>query len=174
MLKKGLVLILILSILMAGCTKEVNNDDIAGGEINNLKMKINELESLVEKLTKENERLIKELGLIKSDDSKKVVNLLKLTKEELEIYDRFKKNYNELVLKDVEPLSICKFYLYSWCEVKDYETEYELLIQEEEFVMWTKEEHINMPHDSNRDWKEFKNAINVKTNIVDEDSAYIS
>lgn len=175
MIKKIFVLVLVLSTLVVGCGKEVNNIETTSNDIKKLETRISELETLVEKLTVRNEDLTKELNSLKNktDEEEIIVNLLDLNNEELQIYNKFKQHYNEEVLRDVEPLSICKMYFYAGYN-KDYETEYELYIKGEEWLGWSKEEHMSIPDNERiKDFIEFKNVEDLKAEVK-EDSAVIT
>lgn len=104
-------------------------------------------------------------------DGNKTTNLFELEKGELKIYNQFKENYDEEVLRDVEPLTICKMYFYARYN-EDYETEYELLIKDEEYVGWTKEEHMTFTHNYDRTefYDEFKNVEDLQVSFHENTS----
>lgn len=77
----------------------------------------------------------------RSNGENAVSNLLDLDKKEMKVYESFKNDHSESHLKGLEPLSICKIYLYASSK-KDYETEYELYIKDDEHRLWTKAEHL--------------------------------
>ncbi len=89
-----------------------------------------------------------------------------MTDDELRLYDSFKEEYNDEMLRAVEPFAIMKFYLHSGY-LKDYETEYELYVEHEDSDMsWTKEEHFNIPErDRMKDYGVFEEAYNVEVEI---------
>lgn len=100
------------------------------------------------------------------------INLLELSNNELDTYNKFKENYDEFILKDLSPLSICKLYLYS-LKTKDYITEYELYTKDKDYVLWSKEEHMNIPEEHRlKDFDIFINAEKLEVNI-NEKTAYI-
>lgn len=84
-----------------------------------------------------------------------VDNLLDLNDRELERLNIFKSNYDDKVLLGLDPLSICKMYLYSGY-TEDYETQYELYTTKEEWVLWSKEEDENFPQDHRMQGEDFK------------------
>lgn len=119
--------------------------------------------------------LIINLILIGCANDSGTTNLLKLTESEKKIYDKFSKNYNDTVLKGLGPLTICKLYLYAE-ELRDYETEYELYIQDEKYLGWSKEEHLK-EHENEKDEGKiegtkdeylgiFRNAVNVQVSYL--------
>lgn len=73
--------------------------------------------------------------------SKETVHLLKLTAEEEKLYESFKQDYDNQVLKDASPITVMKLYLHA-VQQKDHETEYELYIDDPEYVSWSKEQHL--------------------------------
>lgn len=72
---------------------------------------------------------------------KEKVHLLQLTNEEEKLYQSFKQNYDNQVLKDATPITVMKLYLHA-IQQKDHETEYELYIDDPEYVSWSKEQHL--------------------------------
>ncbi|MBS4538254.1 hypothetical protein GOQ27_07250 [Clostridium sp. D2Q-11] len=108
------------------------------------------------------------------DDEIYTIDLLELSEEEMGIYDEFKKNYDESELKGVEPLSICKMYLHAGYN-KDYETQYELYIKDEEYVQWSKEEDMEFPEkDRMKSYEEFQSVENLKVDITEQKHANIN
>lgn len=105
--------------------------------------------------------------------SEKKTDLTNLSQEELDVYNRFKSNYDEEDLRGLEPLSVMKLYIRSIME-KDYETEWELFIKEEKYLGWDKEHHMSMYNrDIDRDYSVFENAVNIRYGY-DEDGRYVS
>jgi hypothetical protein len=68
----------------------------------------------------------------------------KLTPEELTAYENFNKEFDTAYLKDLEPISVAKLYVWAGYN-QNYELEYELLTDREESIMWSKEEHLATP-----------------------------
>jgi hypothetical protein len=99
-------------------------------------------------------------------EDKKIISFMDMTDDELRIYDSFKEEYNDEMLRAVEPFTIMKFYLHSGY-LKDYETEYELYREYEEGGMnWTKEEHLKFSKDDSReDYGVFEEAYNVEVEM---------
>ncbi|SHI52872.1 hypothetical protein SAMN02745751_00492 [Dethiosulfatibacter aminovorans DSM 17477] len=94
------------------------------------------------------------------------ISFLDMSEDELMIYESFKEEYNDEMLTAVEPFTIMKLYLY--CSyIKDYETQYELYVNHEDYDMsWTKEEHMNIPEEHRiSDFGEFETAYNVEVKV---------
>lgn len=101
-------------------------------------------------------------------------SLLELNDEEMEIYNEFKENYDESVLQGVEPLSVCKMYFYASTD-KDYETQYELYIKDEEYVQWSKEEHLSFSEsDRMKEFDQFEKVEDLKVDITDSKHANVN
>lgn len=100
------------------------------------------------------------------DSHTEAISFLDMSDDELKIYESFKEEYNDEMLTAVEPFTIMKFYLYS-SYVKDYETQYELYVNHEDYDMsWTKEEHMEIPDkDRISDFGEFETAYNVEVKV---------
>lgn len=98
-------------------------------------------------------------------------NSLKLSPIEESVYNNFSKNYDNSLLKDLEPLSICRLYLHS-VELKDYETQYELYNQDENYLGWAKEEYLKDKGDDNKDklTDTFKDASTIQIRYSDDAS----
>lgn len=90
------------------------------------------------------------------------LDLLGLSQEESDVYDRFKSTHNEEELRGLEPISVMKLYIHSGVE-KDYETEWELYTKNDNQLGWDKDYHMSIP-DSDRktDYSVFKNALNMR------------
>jgi len=88
-------------------------------------------------------------------------SLISLDSYELKKYGEFKNEYDDQVLYGLNPISICKMYLYaSW--IKDYETQYEFYTTDEDYVLWTKEEHLNFPEsDSISDFSSYSRVYDL-------------
>lgn len=100
-----------------------------------------------------------------------VENLLDLNDSETEKLNEFKANYDDQALLGVEPISICKMYLYS-SYIGDYETEYELYTTEEDYVMSSKEEYDNIPEEHRKqgeDFKIFQDIYNLNVEYRNDD-----
>lgn len=105
--------------------------------------------------------------------SEEKMDLLNLSQEELDAFNRFKFDYDEEELRGLEPISVMKLYIRSIIE-KDYETEWELFIKDEKHLGWDKEDHMNMyDKDTNRNYGVFQNAVNIRQGY-DEDGEYVS
>lgn len=103
-------------------------------------------------------------------------DLTQLSNLESQRLEAFKKDYDDELLVDLELLSICKMYFYSWM-IGDYETQYELHTTNEEYVMMSKEEFIsNRIENKMTDFKIFEAVYNIKTeiNTYNEEHAMIS
>lgn len=99
-----------------------------------------------------------------------VENLLDLNDYEAEKFKEFKSNYEDKVLLGLEPLSICKMYLYSGY-TEDYETQYELYTTKEEWVLWSKEEDENIPEEHRmkiEDFKVFNDVYNLNVELKNQ------
>ncbi|MGF2615852.1 hypothetical protein FZC84_07205 [Rossellomorea vietnamensis] len=66
-----------------------------------------------------------------------------LTEAEQAVYEKFSADYNEEHLSDLEPVSIAKLYVIAGSE-NNYEAEYALYTDREEYVRWTEEEHLEI------------------------------
>lgn len=103
-------------------------------------------------------------------------SLLELTAYEDSKLGDFRQNYEDKTLKDLDPLSVCKMYLYS-ALIGDYETQYELYTTNEGYVMWSKEEDLAFPKkDRIKDFEKYKDVhdIEVKYGKNYEEEAIIS
>ncbi len=102
------------------------------------------------------------------------VNLQHLSKEEQFIYQEFTENLDDEGLKGLDPLTIAKLYFHAGM-TGEYETEYELYIQDEDYVLWSKEEHIEIPEDHRKkEWDEISSNTNVTVTIWDDNRATLS
>jgi hypothetical protein len=70
-------------------------------------------------------------------------NEFRLTDTEQAIYEKFVLDFNEEHLRNLEPLSIAKLYVYAELE-NNQEALYALYTDKEGYVQWTKEEHLEM------------------------------
>ena len=103
-------------------------------------------------------------------------DLTQLSTLENQKLEAFRKDYDDDILIDLELISICKMYFYSWM-IGDYETQYELHTTNEEFVMMSKEEFIsNRAVNKMTDFKIFEAVYNINTeiNTDNEEHAMIS
>ncbi|NLG04429.1 MAG: hypothetical protein GX567_11475, partial [Clostridia bacterium] len=83
-------------------------------------------------------------------------NTFNLTAEEQKVYDIFKINKDDALLKNLEPISIAKLYIQTSLD-EDYKTQYGLYFIEklnEGQMGWTLEEHLKIPK-KDRGSKEF-------------------
>jgi hypothetical protein len=100
-------------------------------------------------------------------------SFMNLTDNELNAYNSFKENFNDMALTGLSPLSIMKLYLYAE-KIKDYETQYELYTSDENQVMWTKEDHLKIPeNDRIKDFGIFEKATR-RTVTINEGEAIVS
>ncbi|MDP3387381.1 MAG: hypothetical protein Q8S24_09110 [Eubacteriales bacterium] len=107
------------------------------------------------------------------DQIEPVESFMDLNDSELNAYNSFKENYNDMALTGLSPLSIMKLYLYA-VKTKDYDTQYELYTKDENQVMWTKEEHLNIPdNDRIKDFGIFEKATR-RTVTINEEEAIVS
>lgn len=74
------------------------------------------------------------------------INLLELDKDEEDIYNKFSEKYDDNILRGVDPLAICKMYLFAH-KIKDYETAYELYFIENPDVRPSKEDYLAMTNE---------------------------
>ncbi|RAZ81272.1 hypothetical protein [Planococcus halotolerans] len=72
--------------------------------------------------------------------------VFELTPEELAAYENFSADFDTAHLKDLDPISVAKLYVWAGYN-QNYEVEYELLTDREESIMWSKEEHLDMSQD---------------------------
>lgn len=70
--------------------------------------------------------------------------VIELTSEELAAYEKFSEDFDNLHLKDLEPISVAKLYVWAGYN-QNYEVEYELLTDREKSIMWDKEYHLAIP-----------------------------
>lgn len=102
-----------------------------------------------------------------------------LTFEEQKIYDLFKINKDDGLLKNLEPISIAKLYIKA-CLDKDYETEYALYAADNlkrEDMGWTLEEHLKIPEQdrgtNDHIYKTLVPLVNGEFVQMDENNGYI-
>lgn len=103
-------------------------------------------------------------------------NLLDLNIDEEVIYEKFKSSYDESILSEEDPITICKMYLFASL-VEDYETSYALYTTNKKYVLCSKEEYKAMTKDNNiKDFEIFKDIydLEIDINISDEERATIS
>ncbi|PKH12197.1 hypothetical protein [Planomicrobium sp. MB-3u-38] len=72
--------------------------------------------------------------------------VFELTPEEMGAYENFSADFDTAHLKDLDPVSVAKLYVWAGYN-QNYEVEYELLTDREESIMWSKEEHLAMPNE---------------------------
>ncbi|MDR7870377.1 MAG: hypothetical protein RIN55_05925 [Tissierellaceae bacterium] len=90
------------------------------------------------------------------------INLLNLSQEELDAYNRFKSNYDEEELRGLEPISLMRLFLHATME-HDIETQWELYIKDDNYIGWDKEYHMSeFGNHKKTDFSEFENAVNIK------------
>lgn len=91
-------------------------------------------------------------------------------------FEAFKINYDDEVLLGLEPIAICKMYLYALL-IEDYDTVYELYTKDESGFYWTKEADEEYRLKGNMsDFSVFEDIYNLKVeiNAYDEDNAVIT
>ena len=106
-------------------------------------------------------------------------NSFNLTAEEQKVYDLFKINKDDALLKNLEPISIAKLYIQASLD-EDYETQYGFYFIEnlnKGQMGWTLEEHLKIPK-KDRGSKEFiyENLVplvNGEFIMMDENKGYI-
>lgn len=97
------------------------------------------------------------------------IDLLALSQEELDAYNRFKSNYNEEELRGLEPISLMRLYLHATIE-HDLESQWELYIKEENYLGWDKEYHLSeFANHRKREFSEFENAVNIDISYEEDD-----
>lgn len=77
-------------------------------------------------------------------------NFLDLSQDEIEIYNHFKEKYDDEVLRGSSPITLMKLYFYAE-NMKDFETQYELYIDDPNSVLWSKEEFIKVANVEKKD-----------------------
>ncbi len=173
-----IIAILILSLVFVGC----NNTQQT--ELNKLKKEISNLKTeilLQKNLLDENKYLYDKIEVLETQtkELKDKISILKeltalnnyntdltdlSTYENLK-FEEFKLSYDDQVLVGLEPISICKMYLYA-ALIGDYETEYELYITNEGGFFWSKEEDLKIPiEDHMSDFTIFEDIYNLKVEI---------
>lgn len=70
--------------------------------------------------------------------------VFELTPEEMAAYENFSADFDTAHLKDLDPVSVAKLYVWAGYN-QNYEVEYELLTDRDEYVMWSKKEHLAIP-----------------------------
>ncbi|RLQ90066.1 hypothetical protein [Planomicrobium sp. Y74] len=70
--------------------------------------------------------------------------VFELTPEELAAYENYSADFDTAHLKDLDPISVAKLYVWAGYN-QNYEVEYELFTDREEYIMWSKEEHLAIP-----------------------------
>ena len=119
-----------------------------------------------ERIKAEQEKMKAEQEISMAD----VENLLDLNDYETEKINEFKIKYDDKVLLGLEPLSICKMYLYS-AYTGDYETQYELYTTKEGWVLCSKEEYENIPEEhrmQTEDFKVFNDIYNLNVELKNQ------
>ncbi len=138
----------------------------------------NENVSAIKVLETENINLKKEISNLNKliEINNNYGDLIDLDYYEQKKYEEFKLSYDDYVLIDLQPISICKMYLYASL-VEDYDMVYELYTTNDEYVHWTKEEDQNIPQEHRRqDFTIFKDVydLNVNYSQFDEEHATIT
>jgi hypothetical protein len=130
-MRKILLMLLILTLIFTGCTAARDSQN-------------NEESNAVNPVDNENSE--NPGSTVEDKDIYFNANLTELKPQEKEIYENFKKKYDNEVLRDLDPVVVAKFYLYA-TKTEDRETQYELYIDDENHVQWSKEEHLSFPKD---------------------------
>lgn len=177
-----LVVLLMLAMLLMGCSNENNNELEATishleAEVDALKTQLDEIkntEEMLKELQEENEKLNDQIEtlsmelnhlIIDVEDGRDYEDLMVLTEEEKQAYDDFKKDYDTKYLIGLEPKSVMKLQLHA-IMIEDYDTEYELYTKNEEYVLWSKEEHHEFPSDQRMsEFEKFKDVYNLKVHF---------
>jgi|LGOV01.1.fsa_nt_gb hypothetical protein len=178
-----IAIILILLLTFIGC------NDIQQSELDDLKQENNDLKTellLQKNLLEDNNKIlyakIEILEIQAKEFESKILTIKELTTlnnyhedlTDLSTYEslkfeEFRLNYDDKVLIGLEPISICKMYLYASL-IKDYETVYELYTTNEGGFFWSKEEGMNIPiKDRMSDFSIVEDVYNLKV-IVNEDN----
>lgn len=83
-------------------------------------------------------------------------------------FEEFRLSYDDEFLIDLDPISICKMYLYASL-IKDYETQYELYTTNEGGFFWSKEEDLNIPNKRRMsDYTMFEDVYNLNVELKGE------
>lgn len=155
--KLTLSIFIILSIIATGCS------NIQSLENDSIKQTDNDIKPQIENLQEKVDFLEKQLDEINYHE-----DLLDLTTYQSVIFDKFRKSYDVEVLKGLEPISICKMYLYAQL-IGDYETQYEFILQNDDFLM-TKEEFLDIfIEEKTNDFAMFKGICDLKVDISTDD-----
>ena len=198
-----LVIILTFSLSLASCNdnQQSESDDLKEDfndlmiEINHLKEEISILKdenlllnttarehkiftSNIHNLLEENKKINVELLALKEVANLNSYHeaLTDLTTFESLKFEQFRLNYDDEVLLGLEPISICKMYLYASL-LGDYETVYELYTTNEEYAMATKEEYLNIRNEHRMsDFTVFEDIydLNFEVNKYNEEHAVIT
>lgn len=70
--------------------------------------------------------------------------VFELTPQEMAAYEKFSADFDTAHLKNLGPISVAKLYVWAGYN-QNYEVEYELFTDREEYIMWSKEEHLAIP-----------------------------
>jgi hypothetical protein len=105
-------------------------------------------------------------------------NMLTLNPDEQKLYDEYKKNYNDSLLKDADPIMVAKLYIHAVI-TGDHETQYELYIDSpEQGPDFSKEAFLKEAEQDGKKTaaafkKMFANVKSVKFVEVDAGSGYV-
>ena len=200
-MKKTKILTMIMTIFLLSLTL-IGCNNIQQSEVNDLRQEIGNLEIVIsdletkllvqEELIKDNNTLYEKIDVLETqaEDIRNQISTLEksitlnnsyedltdLNAYEYSKFNEFKLNYDDRVLLDLEPLSICKMYLYASC-IKDFATSYELHTTNKDGLFWSKEEEMNIPlKDRRSDFKIFEDIYGLKVEIRgdNEENAIIS
>lgn len=103
----------------------------------------------------------------KESHQEKEASIFDLTSEEAKAYYEFQQDLNTDHLYGLSPINIARLYIFAGYEGK-YDVQYALYTDREEYIMWSKEEHLNIP-DSERGSFEIYININEGTFIETSD-----
>nr|WP_106783063.1 hypothetical protein [Lysinibacillus timonensis] len=99
---------------------------------------------------------------LKDEEEKSIVNSsdIELTKEEEEVYNKFQQDLNVEHLRELDPKSVAKLYVLAGFEGK-YDIQYALYTDREERIMWSKEEHLNIPESERGSIEHYEELYNI-------------
>jgi hypothetical protein len=188
-MKKVLLILLILCLILAGCSagKDSKNNDqsnavnpVDNQDPQNTADNQNPGDSDNNQSPKnpDNVQIPVNVGMTSDTVIHRNADLTVLKPGEKEIYESFKKSYDNELLRGLEPIVVANFYIYASI-TGDRETQYELYIDDENHIQWSKEHHLSFPPDPQESLSEyvlsFKNAdLYFAFPTGDENSGYVS
>ncbi|SOC44108.1 hypothetical protein [Ureibacillus acetophenoni] len=99
-------------------------------------------------------------------------SIFDLTSEEAKAYDEFQQDLSLEHLYGLDPINIAKLYIFAGYEGK-YDMQYALYTDREEYIMWSKEEHLNIPESERGSFEIFKNIDNGTFIETSDHTGYI-